>query len=137
MIDAANLTYGKLDASNPHLHRPETPEDFDAHYQCQVNGVSHEPADGSAENSAPANAGVTAHPLGGAVMGRACDFFGRVQGYRGLYVVDGAFIPGSTAATNPAFTIAAFAERSMADILARDFVEEGAAARAAVSAHAG
>ena len=29
-------------------------------------------------------------------MGRVCDFFGRVKGHPGLYVVDAAFIPGST-----------------------------------------
>lgn len=60
----------------------------------------------------------TAHPLGGAVMGMACDLDGRVLGYQaqGLYVVDGALIPGSTAACNPALTIAATAERSMEKI---------------------
>src|SRR5690606_5566478 len=36
----------------------------------------------------------TFHPLGGVVMGRAADTFGRVMGYEGLYVVDGALIPG-------------------------------------------
>lgn len=60
----------------------------------------------------------TAHPLGGAVMGMACDLDGRVLGYQsqGLYVVDGALIPGSTGACNPALTIAAIAERSMEKI---------------------
>lgn len=63
--------------------------------------------------------GTTAHPLGGAVMGQACDLDGRVLGYDGLYVVDGALIPGSTAACNPALTIAAIAERCMDRILMR------------------
>jgi cholesterol oxidase len=64
----------------------------------------------------------TAHPLGGAVMGKACDFYGRVKGYKRLYVVDGALIPGSAACTNPAFTIAALAERNLERILAEDIV---------------
>ncbi|MBW4605848.1 MAG: FAD-binding protein [Hassallia sp. WJT32-NPBG1] len=65
---------------------------------------------------------VTFHPLGGAVLGKACDLYGRVIGYQGLYVVDGALMPGSTAGTNPSFTIAALAERSMERILAEDIV---------------
>ena len=62
----------------------------------------------------------TYHPLGGAVMGKACDFFGRVNGYTNLYVVDGALIPGSAACANPSFTIAAIAERAMEHIVAED-----------------
>lgn len=69
-------------------------------------------------NASLASAG-TGHPLGGAVMGKACDLDGRVQNYDGLYVVDGALIPGSTGATNPCLTIAAIAERSMDRILMR------------------
>ncbi|MDZ4877336.1 MAG: Cholesterol oxidase [Chroococcidiopsis cubana SAG 39.79] len=56
---------------------------------------------------------LTAHPLGGAVLGKVCDEYGQVIGYPGLYVVDGALIPGSTACTNPSLTIAALAERCM------------------------
>lgn len=63
-------------------------------------------------------AGFTAHPLGGAVLGRACDNFGRVRGYNGLYVMDGAAIPGSTATCNPALTISALAERNIAAVIA-------------------
>ncbi|MGI5150486.1 GMC oxidoreductase [Plantactinospora sp. CA-294935] len=62
----------------------------------------------------------TFHPLGGAVLGRACDGFGRVAGHPGLYVVDASLIPGSTAACNPALTVAALAERCLDDIVARD-----------------
>jgi cholesterol oxidase len=60
---------------------------------------------------------VSAHPLGGAVLGKACDFNGQVKGYPGLYVVDGALIEGSTGLANPSFTIAALAERCMDHIL--------------------
>ncbi len=61
------------------------------------------------------------HPLGGAVLGKACDFFGRVKGYEGLYVNDSAMIPGFTGCANPAFTTAALAERNIEEVLARDF----------------
>ncbi|TSE00631.1 GMC family oxidoreductase [Skermania sp. ID1734] len=64
-----------------------------------------------------ANASFTAHPLGGAVLGRATDGYGRVHGYRGLYVMDGAAIPGSTATANPSLTITALAERNIAAII--------------------
>lgn len=62
----------------------------------------------------------TAHPCGGVTMGYAADHFGRVKGYKGLYVTDAAFIPLGTAACNPALTTAAFAERSMQEILKTD-----------------
>ncbi|MDQ3234883.1 MAG: GMC oxidoreductase [Pseudobdellovibrionaceae bacterium] len=62
------------------------------------------------------------HPLGGCVMGKAADFFGRVKGYEGLYVNDGSFMPSASACTNPSFTIAALAERNIENIIAADFV---------------
>lgn len=62
----------------------------------------------------------TWHPLGGASMGTVCDLAGRVQGHRGLYVLDGALMPGNAAACNPSMTIAAVAERALDDIIARD-----------------
>jgi cholesterol oxidase len=64
-----------------------------------------------------ANATFTAHPLGGAVLGRATDGYGRVAGYRGLYVVDGAAVPGSTGTVNPSLTISALAERNVEAII--------------------
>ncbi len=63
------------------------------------------------------NASFTAHPLGGAVLGRSTDAYGRVKGYDGLCVVDGAVVPGSTGTVNPSLTITALAERSIAEIL--------------------
>ncbi|GAB2526724.1 GMC oxidoreductase [Nocardia heshunensis] len=59
----------------------------------------------------------TAHPLGGAVLGRATDGYGRVVGHPGLYVMDGAGIPGSTATVNPSLTITAVAERNIEAII--------------------
>ncbi|MFT4520441.1 MAG: cholesterol oxidase [Halioglobus sp.] len=53
------------------------------------------------------------HPLGGAVMGDACDDLGQLYGYNNLFVIDGSLLPGSAAGANPAFTIAANAERIM------------------------
>lgn len=63
---------------------------------------------------------MTWHPLGGANMGVVCDLDGRVKEQPGLYVLDGALIPGSTAACNPSMTIAAVAERAMDNIVRQD-----------------
>ncbi|BCH55098.1 hypothetical protein ACQZ61_07325 [Agrobacterium vitis] len=80
--------------------------------------------------------GITAHPLGGCVLGKACNEFGQVLAAEsktevpdskteepdvkkvvpGLYVVDGSLIPGSTGAATPAWTIAAVAEYCMTKI---------------------
>jgi cholesterol oxidase len=62
----------------------------------------------------------TYHPLGGMVLGEACDFYGRVKGYDNLYVVDGALMPGTSACANPSLTIAAIAERCMEEIVKQD-----------------
>ena len=69
--------------------------------------------------AAPPDYRVTGHPVGRAVMGAVCNTYGRVFGYRNLFVVDGALIPGSTACTNPSLTIAALAERAMDRFLNR------------------
>jgi len=63
----------------------------------------------------------TYHPLGGMSMGLATDFYGRVKGYDKLYVIDGAFMPGTAACSNPSLTISALAERSMDKLLVEDF----------------
>lgn len=62
----------------------------------------------------------TWHAVGGIPMGTAVDRAGRVLGHRGLYVVDGARIPGSTGACNPSMTIAALAEHSLARVVRND-----------------
>ncbi|MDQ0760082.1 cholesterol oxidase [Streptomyces canus] len=61
----------------------------------------------------------TYHPLGGCVLGRATDNYGRVKGYPKLYVTDGSLIPGNIG-VNPFVTITALAERTMARVLAED-----------------
>ncbi|MGY0021150.1 GMC oxidoreductase [Streptomyces sp. cg35] len=62
---------------------------------------------------------LTYHPLGGAVLDKATDNYGRLQGYNGLYVIDGALIPGNTT-VNPFVTITALAERNIERIIATD-----------------
>ncbi|WP_324783882.1 GMC oxidoreductase [Streptomyces sp. H51] len=59
------------------------------------------------------------HPLGGCVLGKATDDYGRVKGYPGLYVTDGSLVPGSIG-VNPFVTITALAERTMERVLAED-----------------
>ena len=64
---------------------------------------------------------ITVHPLGGAPMGRhagegLCDEYGEVFGHPGLYVLDGALLPGPVGA-NPSLTIAAVADRGCTHIL--------------------
>ena len=64
---------------------------------------------------------VTVHPLGGAPMGHhrttgVCDDHGQVFGHPGLYVADGAAMPGPVG-PNPSLTIAAFADRLADGIL--------------------
>ncbi|WP_109522749.1 MULTISPECIES: GMC oxidoreductase [Nocardia] len=79
-----------------------------------------EAADALVEYSAlgyDANAMFTAHPLGGAVLGKATDGYGRVHGHPGLYVMDGAAIPGSTGTVNPSLTITALAERNIEAVI--------------------
>ena len=65
---------------------------------------------------------VTVHPLGGCRMGEdaslgVVDTWGAVHGCEGLYVCDGSVMPGAVGA-NPSLTIAAFAERVAAGIVA-------------------
>ncbi|MDQ4131675.1 MAG: GMC family oxidoreductase, partial [Actinomycetota bacterium] len=67
---------------------------------------------------------VTVHPLGGCPMGRhdgegVVDAWGQAFNYPGLYVLDGAAIPGPVG-PNPSLTIAAFADRAALRILEGD-----------------
>lgn len=62
---------------------------------------------------------LTYHPLGGAVLNKATDNYGRLHGHPGLYVIDGALIPGNTS-VNPFVTITALAERNIERIIATD-----------------
>lgn len=62
----------------------------------------------------------TWHSLGGACIDVVCDLEGRVKGQRGLYVLDGALMPGTTAACNPSMTIAAVVERALDRIVQDD-----------------
>ncbi|MFJ8311677.1 MULTISPECIES: GMC oxidoreductase [unclassified Streptomyces] len=62
---------------------------------------------------------LTYHPLGGAVLNKATDNYGRLYGYPGLYVIDGSLIPGNTS-VNPFVTITALAERNIEKIVATD-----------------
>ncbi|MEY4765410.1 MAG: hypothetical protein RI907_2083 [Pseudomonadota bacterium] len=62
----------------------------------------------------------TWHSLGGANIGVVCDLEGRVKGQKGLYVLDGALMPGTTCACNPSMTIAAVVERALDRIVRQD-----------------
>jgi cholesterol oxidase len=62
---------------------------------------------------------LTYHPLGGAVLNKATDNYGRLRGYSGLYAIDGSLIPGNTS-VNPFVTITALAERNIENIIATD-----------------
>ncbi|MCB9076546.1 MAG: GMC family oxidoreductase [Anaerolineaceae bacterium] len=120
LLSAANHTYELLDTRSPYTSSTDGKTAFSGHFHCPINGDPVKSTVNEVQEKTQANMGVTAHPLGGVVMGQACDLYGRVKGYKGLYVVDGALIPGSAAACNPAFTIAAFAERCMDKIIAED-----------------
>ncbi|HTN84012.1 MAG TPA: GMC family oxidoreductase [Sorangium sp.] len=66
---------------------------------------------------------ISVHPLGGCGMGRSraegvVDHAGRVFGYKNLFVVDGAILPGAIGC-NPSMTIGALSER-IADLLLCD-----------------
>jgi cholesterol oxidase len=64
---------------------------------------------------------ITVHPLGGAPIGKhpgegVCDPYSEVFGLPGLYVADGAAMPGPVGA-NPSLTIAAMADRACSHML--------------------
>jgi cholesterol oxidase len=81
------------------------------------------------------NRSSTAHILGGAVMASSpsegvCDGQGRVFGYEGLWIADGAAVPANLG-VNPALTITALAEHVMAAMPAK--AERASAPGAAVA----
>ena len=66
------------------------------------------------------NVPMTAHCIGGAVMGRTpeegvCDGRNRVFGYRNMYICDGSVL-GANLGVNPALTITALTEHAMSHI---------------------
>lgn len=61
----------------------------------------------------------TYHPLGGCILGKASDDYGRLKGYDNLYAIDGSMIPGNIS-VNPFITIAALAERCVEHIIKND-----------------
>ncbi|WP_454195294.1 GMC oxidoreductase [Nocardia sp. Marseille-Q1738] len=98
------------------------PADGDSYIQDNHIGPTAHTIAGAASALLDTNAlfPSTWHPLGGASMGTVCDLEGRVLGQRGLYVLDGALMPGNTAACNPSMTIAAVAERALDHLVAHD-----------------
>lgn len=60
------------------------------------------------------------HPLGGVVLGKATDDYGRLNGHQNCYVIDGSLIPG-TIGVNPFVTITAVAEYCMEHLIEEDF----------------
>ncbi|HEX9242083.1 MAG TPA: GMC family oxidoreductase [Anaeromyxobacter sp.] len=76
------------------------------------------------------NRSSTAHILGGAVIANdpaqgVCDPSGRVFGYEGLWVVDGAAVPVNLG-VNPALTITALAEHALAGVAEKPRAERRA-----------
>jgi cholesterol oxidase len=62
---------------------------------------------------------LTSHSLGGAPLGVATGNDGQVAGLPGLFVIDSALIPGSTAAVPPALTVTALADRTVSAAIPR------------------
>jgi choline dehydrogenase-like flavoprotein len=73
-------------------------------------------------DSGPLSKYITVHPLGGCPMADdpadgVVDDAGKVHGYEGLYVLDGAIVP-TALGVNPSKTIAALAERGVERLIA-------------------
>ncbi len=114
-LQAATYTFNLIDqASTTSSIRPKI-----RIRHGSIPSFASQPSSNKLQSSvvASVDASSTVAPLGGAVIDQVCDSHGRVFGYKGLYVVDGALIPGSTACSNPSLTIAALAERCMDKIL--------------------
>ncbi|MDF1763654.1 MAG: GMC oxidoreductase [Oleibacter sp.] len=61
----------------------------------------------------------TYHPLGGCLLNKVTDNYGRVNGYQNLYITDGSLLPGNVG-VNPFLTITALAERNLEHIITHD-----------------
>jgi cholesterol oxidase len=113
-LKAAAYTFNLIDAANQTpKNRPQT----SVRHGSVPSKIVSQSSKGQSKIVLGVDSATTVAPLGGAVMGKVCDSYGRVFGYQGLYVVDGALIPGSAACSTPSLTIAALAERCMDKIL--------------------
>ncbi|HEY2695078.1 MAG TPA: GMC oxidoreductase [Pseudonocardiaceae bacterium] len=110
---AYNSTTDDVVLTYPH----DTETDLNNAIKATINKIIG--LDGTLTDTTDSDA-TTFHALGGAPLGSVCDQYGRVQGQRGLYVMDGSLIPGSTGACNPSMTIAALAERNLDTIVRTD-----------------
>jgi cholesterol oxidase len=102
--------------------RTEDSEEYFAEVRETLDGIT-DALDGSWRDSRIPGLSqlITVHPLGGCPIGRdertaVADAFGEVFGCPGLYVTDGAALPGPVG-PNPSLTIAAFADRAAERIL--------------------
>lgn len=59
------------------------------------------------------------HPLGGCVLGEATNTYGKLNGHKNLFILDGSLIPG-TIGVNPFVTIVAIAEYCMENLIQQD-----------------
>ncbi len=85
MLEAVNLTYRLLNEANPYDLPPEGSLSFAGRFHCPVNGFpENSRLNVGQHETTQAKAGVAAHLSGGAVRGKACDWYGRVPGYEGL-----------------------------------------------------
>jgi cholesterol oxidase len=102
-------------------------KDGSARLFADLEKTAHEVGDGAeattfyALEGGPVSTFATVHPLGGCPMADdpangVVDEFGRVHGYPGLRVLDGSIVPTSLG-VNPSKTIAALAERGVANLV--------------------
>lgn len=103
---SANATEPSIESMRNFLNRVIDANGGEIDYKAFKNGISND---------------FTYHPLGGVVLGEASDMYGRVNGYKNLYCVDGSMLPGLCGGVNPALTISALAERCLDNIVKNDF----------------
>jgi cholesterol oxidase len=115
------LPFTKKMVSTPEKMRKRVPayiqvaQDVTKRFAEKVNGVPR-----NAVSEVLFDRGLTAHILGGCVMGSdpengVIDGQNRVYGYEGMYVVDGSMVPANLG-VNPSLTITAMAEHAMSHI---------------------